>query len=136
METTFHQTRRHPFLRFLRFMGFGIMGIIGIAASGFLFGYFVMLLWNWLMPGIFGIGLITFWQAVGLVILGRMLLGGLPRPPHHHHKPWERHKCDDKSHDWKKWKYYGQYWKEQGEQNFNEYIKKKEEGGQDPVQTV
>ena len=33
----------------------------------------VMLLWNWLIPPIFGIGEITFWQASGLQILNRLL---------------------------------------------------------------
>ena len=29
----------------------------------------VKLLWNWLMPVIFGLPLITFWQAAGLMLL-------------------------------------------------------------------
>lgn len=32
-----------------------------------------MLLWNWLMPLIFGLVKITFWQSVGLLILSGML---------------------------------------------------------------
>lgn len=35
-----------------------------------------MLLWNALLPAIFGIVTITYWQALGLVILGRLLFGG------------------------------------------------------------
>ena len=41
-----------------------------------LFGYVVMSLWNWLMPALFGWRLITFWQAVGILILSRILFGG------------------------------------------------------------
>ena len=44
---------------------------------GWLFGEIVMHLWNWLMPAIFGLKMITFWQAIGLLILGRILVGGL-----------------------------------------------------------
>lgn len=33
----------------------------------------VMLLWNWLMPNIFGLPYINFWQAVGLNILSSVL---------------------------------------------------------------
>ena len=44
---------------------------------GWLFGEIVMHLWNWLMPAIFGLKLITFWQALGLLILARILVGGL-----------------------------------------------------------
>lgn len=49
---------------------------IGMAvAFGLIFGYFVMLLWNFLMPDIFGLKEITFWQGAGLVVLSRLLLG-------------------------------------------------------------
>lgn len=44
---------------------------------GWLFGEIVMHLWNWLMPAIFGLKSITFWQAIGLLILARILVGGL-----------------------------------------------------------
>ena len=40
-----------------------------------LMGFVVMSLWNWLMPAIFGLGTITYWQAWGLLILGRLLVG-------------------------------------------------------------
>lgn len=41
-----------------------------------LFSAVVMLLWNFLMPVIFGLGTINFWQAFGLFLLGRILFGG------------------------------------------------------------
>ncbi len=40
------------------------------------FGVVVMALWNWLMPALFGWRLITFWQALGLVVLSKILFGG------------------------------------------------------------
>lgn len=33
----------------------------------------VMLLWNWLMPAIFGLKLISFWQSWGLLMLSGFL---------------------------------------------------------------
>ena len=48
-----------------------------MAVFGWLFGEIVMHLWNWLMPAIFGLKAITFWQAIGLLILARILVGGL-----------------------------------------------------------
>ena len=33
-------------------------------------------LWNWLMPTIFGLPAISFWQALGLLVLSRILFGG------------------------------------------------------------
>jgi hypothetical protein len=46
-------------------IGFGILGI-GLLA---LFGLAVMLLWNWLMPEIFGLKRLDYWQAWGLLAL-------------------------------------------------------------------
>ncbi len=50
-----------------------ISGIIAAVALAFLFGLFVMLLWNWLMPDIFGLRRIGYWQAWGLVLLSHIL---------------------------------------------------------------
>jgi hypothetical protein len=41
-----------------------------------LFGYFVMRLWNWLMPAIFGLHMIGYWQAIGIMVLSKILFGG------------------------------------------------------------
>ena len=46
-------------------IGFGILGI-GLLA---LLGVVVMLLWNWLMPEIFGLKRLGYWQAWGLLVL-------------------------------------------------------------------
>lgn len=35
----------------------------------------VMLLWNAILPHVFGVNTITYWQAFGLLILSRILLG-------------------------------------------------------------
>ena len=40
------------------------------------FGNAVLHLWNWLMPDLFGLHPITFWQAVGLLALSWVLFGG------------------------------------------------------------
>ena len=39
-------------------------------------GEIVRLLWNALLPPLFGCPQITFWQALGLLALGRILFGG------------------------------------------------------------
>jgi len=41
------------------------------------FGGLVMLLWNWLVPPIFGWNTVSFWEALGLFLLARILLGGV-----------------------------------------------------------
>ena len=39
------------------------------------FGAIVRLLWNWLMPEIFGLRAITYLQSIGLLLLSRLLFG-------------------------------------------------------------
>lgn len=50
-----------------------LMGLVALAA----FSAIVMLLWNLLLPGLFGLSTINFWQASGLFILSRILFGRL-----------------------------------------------------------
>jgi hypothetical protein len=50
---------------------------LGIAAFIVIGGEVVMHLWNWLLPTLYGWRLLTFWQAVGLLALCRILFGGL-----------------------------------------------------------
>jgi hypothetical protein len=54
-------------------------GILGILLFGFLGGELVLQLWNWLLPPLFGWRQITFWQALGLLALCRILFGGFGR---------------------------------------------------------
>jgi hypothetical protein len=39
-------------------------------------GGIVQILWNWLLPALFGWRMITFWQAIGILALARVLFGG------------------------------------------------------------
>ena len=48
-----------------------IIGVLMLAMI--LFGGPLMVLWNWLMPTIFGLTEITFWQACGLQLLATIL---------------------------------------------------------------
>ena len=43
-------------------------------------GEVVLHLWNWLLPPLFGWRQITFWQALGILALCRILFGGFGRP--------------------------------------------------------
>ncbi|MGC2696219.1 MAG: hypothetical protein WA738_10555 [Candidatus Angelobacter sp.] len=50
--------------------------LLGIALFIFIGGELVMRLWNWLTPALFGWRQVTFWQAVGILALCRILVGG------------------------------------------------------------
>lgn len=80
--------------------GFAVMVVGGaLVASVFalFFGWIVMIVWNWIMPDIFGLKVIGYWQGFGLVLLSRLLVGGIgPRGMHGHHGHHGRHgKCGD-----------------------------------------
>jgi hypothetical protein len=64
----------HGFMRGLQFL---LMG----ALAAVLFGLVVMWLWNWLMPAVFGLHVISYWQALGLLILSKILFSGFHGRP-------------------------------------------------------
>jgi hypothetical protein len=59
--------------RLFFFAPLAILGLIAFVALG---GGIVMWLWNALLPPLFGWAHVTFWQAVGLLALSRILFGG------------------------------------------------------------
>lgn len=68
---------RHWILRGLKFVPFAVLFIA-------VMGFVVMSLWNWLTPALFGWHPIRFWQAVGLLILCKILFGGFRGRPGRH----------------------------------------------------
>ena len=72
-------------------IGMTIGGFIIAAFMALLFGFVVMWLWNWLMPVIFGLPTITFWQAWGLVVLSHILFKSFPNnKSRHHDEHWKK----------------------------------------------
>src|SRR5262245_438136 len=55
---------------------FAPFALVGLALFITLGGELVRQLWNWLLPPLFGFREITFWQALGLLVLSRILFGG------------------------------------------------------------
>jgi hypothetical protein len=49
-----------------------------------------MLLWNALMPDIFNLRQITFWQALGLLVLAKILFSGFRGGPKAYGSRWKR----------------------------------------------
>jgi hypothetical protein len=121
---------------------FGLPRIIAMVVAGIAiatlfalaFGWLVMLLWNWLMPVIFGLRTITYWQGFGLTVLAKLFFGGIHgKHPHrspfgnHHDRgpaPWRWDKPDMNSPggDRRNWIYYREYWNERGIKDFEEYL--------------
>ena len=68
--------------------GFALMAL----AFGLAMALIVMLLWNWLMPMLFGLVTISYLQAIGLLILSKILFSGFGRKGGHrtHHPFWRK----------------------------------------------
>jgi hypothetical protein len=66
--------------RFWIFRGLKMFTFAALALA--LLGYVVMALWNAVLPAVTGLHAITFLQALGLLVLSRILFGGL--------RGWER----------------------------------------------
>jgi len=63
-----------------------LMAVVGVGV----FGFVVMSLWNWLMPALFGWHAITFWQALGVLVLSKILFGGFRGHPGMHRRGRQR----------------------------------------------
>lgn len=62
--------------RTIKFILLSPLFIAGIAALAALFGWIVMSLWNGVLVPVLGVKIITFWQALGILVLSRILVGG------------------------------------------------------------
>jgi hypothetical protein len=121
-----------PVARGLRIAGLAVMGVIGAALFALVFGWLVMILWNWLMPVVFGLGAITYWQAFGMVILAKLIFGGMGgRHGGHRYNPWKGNpwrggawngphgrRSDD-------WRHYREFWETEGRESFERFVQKK-----------
>lgn len=65
-----------------------VIGVVLVAVLGLL----VMSLWNALLPAVIGVKSIGFWQALGLLVLCRILFGGLGWRPGMFGRGRERHR--------------------------------------------
>jgi hypothetical protein len=69
--------KRHWIVRGLKFALFAALFVT-------IFSFVLMSLWNWLMPILFGWHVINFWQAVGILVLSKILFGGFRGRPGRH----------------------------------------------------
>jgi hypothetical protein len=97
----------------------------------FLVGYVLMQLWNWLMPELFGLTTITYWQSFGVLVLAKIIFGfgggnGPRKSSRNHQKRTRKPKrCVSLRKDFSEWKHYDEFWAKEGETAFKEFIKRK-----------
>jgi hypothetical protein len=56
--------------------GKAVMILVFCTAFVMLFSYIVMRLWNGILPDVLGVKIITFWQAMGILVLSKILFSG------------------------------------------------------------
>jgi len=88
--------RTHGIRRILKFALFAVL-------AGGIFGFAAMWLWNHLMPALFGLHTLGFWQALGLLILSKILVSGFHGRPGFSHdwrmrfiRRWEQMTPDER----------------------------------------
>jgi len=54
----------------------GVKIVLFVLLAATVLSFVVMNLWNWLAPALFGLHPISFWQALGLLVLTKILFGG------------------------------------------------------------
>ncbi len=122
---SFHCGGRGPWIAVRVMKGIAI----GLAFA-LVFGIFVLLLWNWLMPGVFGLREITYMQAVGMIVLTRILFGARGMRPGsagrlRGHGPWAWggpcSKEDAANGHIKDWRRYDEWWESEGREAFRKY---------------
>ncbi|MCF8372110.1 MAG: hypothetical protein K9H64_10845 [Bacteroidales bacterium] len=106
------------------FIRMAFFGLLAIAA----FSFVTLLLWNWLIPVLFSGPVITFWQALGLLVLSKILFSGF-----HKHGPGESHHSTMRDHFMSKFHKLSPEEKEKMKSRFEEKWcrPKKDEGGDD-----
>ncbi len=73
---------KYRFKKAIAFIFFGI----AIAA---LLSFVVMCLWNGVLTGVLGVKTLSFWQALGILVLSKILFGGFHKHCGHGRHPWE-----------------------------------------------
>ncbi|MBN8588546.1 MAG: hypothetical protein J0L94_09515 [Rhodothermia bacterium] len=77
--------------------------IIPLIMTGvaFVAAWIVMLLWNAIIPDVMGFKALLYPQALGLLVLCRLLFGNFPQGKNHH---WKHHEQDQNARMRDKWK--------------------------------
>jgi hypothetical protein len=71
----FNYKRYHIVVKILLIIGMVLLGLAVLAGLVFLASWAFMMLWNWLMPDLFGLKSISLYQAMGLLIIVKILFG-------------------------------------------------------------
>lgn len=127
MERQIEHQVKDKVKRFVKGAVKGFVILILIAVFILLFGYVFMWLWNWLMPELFGLTTIAYWQAIGLLVMAKLLFGGFEGKGGGSGTKKSKKRCRPsgsmtKDTDFSEWKHYERFWEEEGRQAYDDYI--------------
>ncbi len=131
---SWHTHYHRPGLKGLRIVGMVLAGVTFAAVFALIFGWLVMVLWNWIMPPIFHLAEIGYWQGCGILLLAKIIFGALGsrgprgewRGPPWRSAPWHR---DGWREDREWWRYAHEFWKEEGREAFERFMERRKAGG-------
>ncbi|MBN2851722.1 MAG: hypothetical protein JXQ23_03190 [Clostridia bacterium] len=108
----------------IKIAGWIMAGILLACVFAFILGIGVMYLWNWLMPDIFGLGTIGYWQAFGLILLAKILFGFGGHGESNSKSKGKKDKIESKVKT-EQDNLYNEWWDSEGKNKFDEYFEKK-----------
>lgn len=117
--------------KFIRIICYTVLGTAAAVLFGFVFGLAIKLLWNWLMPELFNLKEITYWQAIGIFLLTKIVFGSFGGGSSEHKsgkssKKDKLHGCvydyKDNKESLKSWEYYEKWWEEEGKKSYDDFV--------------
>ena len=130
-----------PVRRIVRVAALVLAGVAAMILFAAVFGWLVEILWNWVMPPLFGLKAITFWQAFGILLLAKLLFGGVAPRYRRRDERWRRRFRErvrgagpegegdadgaPMPGDRRRWPLFRQFWREEGRAAFEAYAQKK-----------
>ncbi|MBU2511497.1 hypothetical protein KJ966_09160 [bacterium] len=139
--------------KIVRIIGWALVGVVVAVLIAFIFGWAVQFLWSLTLTPLFGFQMPTYWQAVGLIILARIIFGGFGHGKHSDkNHPWHRRTPKEESESsMQSWhdrlhgfdscergedslsipdeqrKHYQNFWQTKGKEAFDDYLKNLED---------
>jgi hypothetical protein len=120
-----------PLTKVMKIIGLVLLGFVAVITLAAIFGLAVQWLWNTLMPVVFSLPEVSYWQAVGLVVLAQVFFGN-----HHsshsgnnsnRHGKGEKHIHTDNAGQQHNYDSFGAFWKDYGRDAFNEWLNRNNE---------
>ncbi|PKU22805.1 hypothetical protein [Telmatospirillum siberiense] len=102
------------------------LGLLVAASFALVFGYVTMLLWNAILPQISSLPAVTFWQAVGILLLARLLTGRFSHGDHPHRFHRRRPERSEAERD--DAGRYAEWWETEGSAAFDAYLARSRNG--------